>query len=189
MNNYPKDILLVPHGTADCRAGSWRCSGANIGPSSTSLIRQERWSRAGALFLIFSLLALFVAIYVRRFQVSLAESSPTIAGICAWCWPRSLLGVFLSQPPWHAEFLPLTMTVLVLALAYNPQFALLMSVSLAMAMTVILGTSVEHFLQEMAGLADGGAAAAERAHAHPSGEDGDDRRRRLSGHDRSPPDC
>jgi putative nucleotidyltransferase with HDIG domain len=49
--------------------------------------------------------------------------------------------------------LPLTMTAMVLTMAYNPQFALLLSVSLALAMTVVLGTNVSHFLQQMGGLA------------------------------------
>ena len=106
-----------------------------------------------ALFLIFALLAIFVIIYVRRFQTGLAESVPTIAGICGLALATLLVGVFFSQPPWHLEFLPLTITALMLALAYNSQFALLLSLCLALSLSVILGTGVERFLQALAGLA------------------------------------
>ncbi len=152
VENYPKGSRIVPHGTpiAERQLALLRRDHRAFVAGMSS---QEWWARGAALFLIFTLLTMFVALYVRRFQKGLAHSSPTIAGICTLVLATLVLGVFLSQPPWHAELLPLTITVLMLALAYNPQFALLMSVSLAMALTVILGTNVEHFLQTMAGLA------------------------------------
>src|SRR5271165_2219667 len=61
--------------------------------------------------------------------------------------------MFLSQAPWHAVFLPMTMTAMIVTLAYNPQFALLLSFSLSFAMAVALGTPVEHVLIQMGGLA------------------------------------
>src|SRR5204863_7581488 len=53
----------------------------------------------------------------------------------------------------HALLLPLPLTAMMLPLAYNPQFALLLSFSLAFAMAVVLGTNVEHLLVQMGGLA------------------------------------
>src|SRR5262249_10288105 len=55
--------------------------------------------------------------------------------------------------PWHASLVPLTFTAMVLTIAYNPQFALLMSLSLALAATVGLGGDFNQLLVEMAGLA------------------------------------
>ena len=37
------------------------------------------------------------------------------------------LALLLSQPPWQAPLVPLTVTAMVLTIAYNPPFALLMS--------------------------------------------------------------
>ena len=64
-------------------------------------------------------------------SAGLAESLPSIAGVCVLVVVTLGLALLLSRPPWHAEFVPLTLTALILTLAYNPQFALLMSFSLA----------------------------------------------------------
>ncbi|MCI0683867.1 MAG: HDIG domain-containing protein [Gemmataceae bacterium] len=118
-----------------------------------SLGQDYHWTRGGALFLIFSLLTSMVVIYVARFQSSLGESLPMIAGVCVLVLITCGLCLLLSQAPWHAAILPLTITAMVLTLAYNAQFALLMSLSLALAMTAVLGTNVERLLEQMGGLA------------------------------------
>ena len=109
--------------------------------------------RAVALLLLFSLLASLVALYVARFQKALAESLPTILGLCGLVLLTIAIGACLSRPPWHAVFLPLTFTAMILTLVYNPQFALLMSFSLSLAMSVLLGSDLSYLLQQMGGLA------------------------------------
>jgi len=113
----------------------------------------DQWTRGIALFLIFSLLTASVVIYVARFQTALARSLPMIAGVCVLVLVTVVLGTLLNQPPWHAGLLPLTFTAMVLTLAYNPQFALLMSFSLLLGLTVVQGTTPEHLLEQMGGLA------------------------------------
>src|SRR5262249_48106568 len=49
--------------------------------------------------------------------------------------------------------LPLTFTAMVLTLAYNPQFALMMTFALELALTVVLGNAVEDVLVHMGGMA------------------------------------
>lgn len=109
--------------------------------------------RAVALFMIFGLLSTLVILYVNRFQQALAQSLPMISGVCVLVLLTLLLGLLLSMPPWYAVFLPMTITAMVLTLAYNPQFALLMSFSLAFTISVANGTNVEHVLIQMAGVA------------------------------------
>ncbi|HXG11858.1 MAG TPA: HDIG domain-containing protein [Gemmataceae bacterium] len=118
-----------------------------------SLDRTDHFRRGLAIFLIMTLLALLVILYVVRFQAALAKSLPMIAGVCALVILTLLLGLLLSQPPWYAVLIPLTTTALILTLAYNPPFALLMSLSLSFAMTVALGTNLNHLLIQMGGLA------------------------------------
>ncbi len=118
-----------------------------------SLGTPERWKRGCALFLIFSLLTTLVVLYVSRFQTGMGQSLPMISGICVLVLGTLILSMVLSQPPWHAVFLPMTITAMILTLAYNPQFALLLSFSLSLAMAVVLGTRVEDLLVQMAGLA------------------------------------
>src|SRR5207248_597962 len=104
-------------------------------------------------FLVFSLLATLVVLYVARFQTGLAQSLPTIIMVCTLVLITLALGLLLSRAPWHADLIPLTITAMVLTIAYNPQFALLMSFSLALAQTVALGTDLGHLLVQMGGLA------------------------------------
>ncbi len=49
--------------------------------------------------------------------------------------------------------IPLTVTVMILTIAYNPQFALLMAYSLSLAMTVALDADLSQLLVQMGGLA------------------------------------
>ena len=114
---------------------------------------EDLWTRGIALFLIFSLLTGSVVIYVARFQTSLARNLPMIAGVCVLVSLTIVLATLLNQPPWHAGLLPLTFTAMVLTLAYNPQFALLMSFSMLLGLTVVQGTTAEHLLEQMGGLA------------------------------------
>ena len=46
--------------------------------------------------------------------------------ICVLVLLTVFLGVVLSQVTWQAILIPLTMTAMILTIAYNPQFALLM---------------------------------------------------------------
>jgi putative nucleotidyltransferase with HDIG domain len=59
----------------------------------------------------------------------------------------------LSRPPWYAAIIPLTVTALILTISYNPQFALLMSLSLSLATTVALGNDLNQLLLHMGGQA------------------------------------
>src|SRR5262245_38518463 len=118
-----------------------------------SLSRTDRVLRGVGLFLVFSLLSSLVVLYVVRFQTSLAQSLPTIVKVCALVVLTMALGALLSKPPWHAVLIPLTVTAMILTLAYNPQLALLMSFSVTLGMTVMLGTDVRYLLEQMGGQA------------------------------------
>jgi hypothetical protein len=90
---------------------------------------------------------------VARFQPSLAQSLPKIVGVCLLAVLTLALGLHLNGPPWHALLIPLTTTALILALVYNPQFALLMSISLSLAVSVAAGAYFHHVLVQVGGLA------------------------------------
>ena len=57
-----------------------------------------------------------------------------IAGVCVLVLMTIILGTMLNQPPWNALLLPMTFTAMVLTMAYNPQFALMMTFSLELAL-------------------------------------------------------
>lgn len=152
VEKYPRGVVLVPRGQP-------------ISERQLALLKEEhraycrslstpaRVLRGLALVTIFSLLTLLVVLYVVRFHPPLARSLPTITGLSLLALATIALSLLASAAPWYAVFLPQTFTALVLALAYNPQFALLMSVSLALATSVALGTDLSYLLVLLSGLA------------------------------------
>ena len=152
LEKHPRGTLIVPGGHPIQDRHLDQLQDEHIA-YLISLGPDHHWTRGAALFLIYSLLTAMIVMYVARFQATLAESLPMIAGVCVLILLTFGFCLLLSQAPWHAVILPLTITAMVLTLAYNPQFALLMSLSLTLAMTAVLGTSVERLLEQMAGLA------------------------------------
>src|SRR5688572_12892021 len=81
FEKYPRGMLLVPRGEA-------------IGERQLDLLKEEHqayleslttkdhWYRGTSLFMILSLVTGLVVLYVARFQASLAQSLPMIAGVC-----------------------------------------------------------------------------------------------------------
>jgi putative nucleotidyltransferase with HDIG domain len=118
-----------------------------------SLARGDHVRRGAALLMIIGLLTGVVVLYVTRFQQALVQSLTMVAGVCLLVLLIFTLGLVLSAPPWHAVLVPLTLAAMMLTIAYNAQFALLMSFCLSLASTVTLGVSLEQLLIQMAGLA------------------------------------
>jgi putative nucleotidyltransferase with HDIG domain len=117
-----------------------------------SLSQGDHVRRGVALFLVMSLLAALVALYVVRFQHALAQSLPKILGICTLVLLTLAAGLLLGRPPWYGLLIPFTVTAMLLTLAYNPQFALLMSFSLSLATTAALGADLYHLMIQASGL-------------------------------------
>ncbi len=113
----------------------------------------NRLGRGMALFLIDGLLASLVVLYVVRFQKGLAQSLSKICGVCVLVLLTFALAIVMSRSPWYAVLIPLTVTALILTIAYNPPFALLLSLTLSLATTVALGGNLHHLLVQMGGLA------------------------------------
>jgi putative nucleotidyltransferase with HDIG domain len=152
LDHYPAGTLLVPRGQPITESQLLLLHEENQAfLRSRSLV--DHVSRAAALFLVLTLLSVLVVLYVVRFQPALAQSLPKIVGVCALVLLTLALALLLSRAPWHAVLIPLTVTALVLTIAYNPQFALLMSLSLSLATIVSLGSRLGDFLVAMGGQA------------------------------------
>ncbi len=152
FEKYPRGMLLAPSGQP-IQERQLDLLKEEHQAYLDSLTRVDQWSRGISLFLILSLATTMVVMYVGRFQISLAQSWPMIAGVCALILSTIVLGAILNQPPWNALLLPLTFTAMVLTLAYNPQFALLMTFALELALAVILDMSVDQIFIHMGGMA------------------------------------
>lgn len=152
LEKYPIGMLLVPRGQP-IQERQLDLLKEEHQAYQENMTTKDQWSRGLALFSIFSLLTALVVMYVARFQTSLAHNLPMIGGVCVLALMTIILGTTLNQPPWNALLLPMTFTAMVLTLAYNPQFALLMIFTLELALAVVLGTSVDRVLIHMGGMA------------------------------------
>jgi putative nucleotidyltransferase with HDIG domain len=151
LEEYPRGTPLVQRGQT-ITAQQWAVLEQEHRAYRDSLTAGDNVRHLCAVFLIMSLLAALVVLYVIRFQHALAESLPKITGVCALAVLTLTLGLLMSRPPWYAVLVPLTVTALVLTISYNPQFALLMSLSLSLATTVALGNDLHQLVLQMGGL-------------------------------------
>jgi len=151
VEKYTRDMVIVQRGQP-IRDHQLELLGEEHRAFQHSLSPYEHLSRGLALFMVFNLIAAVVVLYVARFQVNLAQTLPATIIVCLLVLGTLIAGVWLSRPPWHASLVPLMITAMILALAYNPQFALLMSLGLALAMSAVLGMPFEYLLETLAGL-------------------------------------
>jgi putative nucleotidyltransferase with HDIG domain len=151
VEKYPVGDVLVPRGQPITEA-QLNLLTEEHRAYLASLKPRDHARRGAALFLVMSLLAAVGVLYGVRFQHALAESLPKVAGVCTLVVITLALCLLVNGPPWHAVLVPLTLAAMILTIAYNPQFALLISVCLALATTVALGTDLEHLLIQMGGL-------------------------------------
>jgi cyclic-di-AMP phosphodiesterase PgpH len=118
-----------------------------------SLPRGRAIARTTALAAIIALLVSTVVVYSTRFQHALAKSTGRVTGVCVLVAVTFVLAVALNRPPWHAAAVPLVITAMVLTIAYNPPFALFMSLCLALLLALSQGTDLSPFLVHLGGLA------------------------------------
>ncbi|MFM7150506.1 MAG: hypothetical protein ACKO23_11735, partial [Gemmataceae bacterium] len=149
---FPPGTLLVERGRP-INETHFHLLKTEMGAYLSSLGMADHLRRCLALFLVFTLLAAIVVLYVVRFQRVLAESLPKLVGVCALVLTTILLALLLSRFSTMAVVVPLTMTALIFTIAYNPQFALLMSLSLTLALVVTVGGSLNDLLVAMGGQA------------------------------------
>jgi putative nucleotidyltransferase with HDIG domain len=152
VKKYPQGAPLVQHGQP-------------IRKEQITLLEEEQraylagkdcWDqmeRGLGVFLIHSLLGFLVVLYVVRFQQSLAQKLPKIVGVCILVLLTLGFAMLLSGSPWYAAIVPMTVTALILTIAYHPQFALLMSLALSLVFNTAMGSHLNHMLVQMGGLA------------------------------------
>ena len=61
----------------------------------------------------------------------------------------------LADTAWDAELVPVAIAAMILAVAYNPYFALMVTFGLCVLTTLTMGAGIDHFLILMGGTAAG----------------------------------
>jgi cyclic-di-AMP phosphodiesterase PgpH len=115
----------------------------------------DRVRRAlGILALVAALFAL-TGYYVVRHEGRFVRDPRRIALICGLVVLAPAAVRLLNMHTWDAELVPVAMAAMIVAIAYNPNFALMVTFTISLLTCVALGTDLAHFLVLMGGTAAG----------------------------------
>jgi putative nucleotidyltransferase with HDIG domain len=116
-------------------------------------------SLGARLWRIGSVLALVTALFalmgysIIRTEPRIIESPRRLAVTCALVVLALGIARLLALQPWDAEIVPVALTGMILALAYSPQVALMVTFALSIFTSLALGQGLGHFLVLMGGTA------------------------------------
>jgi cyclic-di-AMP phosphodiesterase PgpH len=111
--------------------------------------------RAGSIVVIVAALFALIGYYVHRHEPKIAGDLGRTATLCALVVGAIGLVRLLALQPWDAELIPVALTAMILAIAYNPHLALMVTFSLCLLTSLALGTGISYFLILMGGTAAG----------------------------------
>jgi len=152
IDRYPSDAILVRRGQK-IDAPKIVLLMAEHRAFANSQDLGDRLATLLSLSMVLMLLAILLTVYSTRFQPILAKSTSRTAGVCLVILGSVWLALMLSKPPWDAAIIPLTLAGMLLAIVYNPPFALLLSFCLSIVMSIGLGTGLGAMLTYSGGLA------------------------------------
>jgi putative nucleotidyltransferase with HDIG domain len=114
-----------------------------------------RLRRAGAVVVLVGALFALIGYYVQRHEPRLAQSTRQILSLCVLAMATVAVSRILALQQWDAEVIPLALAGMVLAIAYNPHLALMVSFALCLMVNMALGQGIAHFIVLMGGTAMG----------------------------------
>ena len=114
-----------------------------------------RARRAGSVVILVAALFALIGYYVQRHEPQIAGDLRRIAALCGLVVLTIGLVRLLAVQPWDAELIPVAIAAMILAIAYNPHFALMVTFGLCLLTSLALGTGIDHFLVLMGGTAAG----------------------------------
>jgi putative nucleotidyltransferase with HDIG domain len=123
---------------------------ANASLSPGALLR-----RAASVVVLVGALFALIGYYVHRHEPRIAGSLSSIVTLCVLVVAAMAIARALALQPWDAELIPVALTAMILAIAYNPHFALMVAFALSLMTSLALGAGLSHFLILMGGTAAG----------------------------------
>jgi putative nucleotidyltransferase with HDIG domain len=123
--------------------------------SVSTLSLDARLRRAGAVVVLVGALFALIGYYVQRHEPRLAHSPRQILSLCGLVVVTVGLARALAWQQWDAEVVPVALAGMVLAIAYNPHLALMVSFALCLMVNLALGQGMAHFIVLMGGTAMG----------------------------------
>ncbi len=108
----------------------------------------------GILSLVIALY-LLTGYYAYRHETRFVHEPRRIALICGLVLMAPAVVRLLNMHTWDAELVPVAIAAMIVAIAYNPNFALMVTFTISLLTCVTLGTDLAHFLVLMGGTAAG----------------------------------
>jgi putative nucleotidyltransferase with HDIG domain len=142
-------------------------AGQTIGEEQLILLRLEHDAAMGELRFsdvarrALGILALVAALYVLagsyfiRREPQFVREPRRIAMICGLVIVALAVDRLISAQTWNAEIVPVAIVGMIVAIAYNPAFAMMVTFALSLLTCITLGTQIPHFLVVMGGTAAG----------------------------------
>lgn len=115
----------------------------------------ERARRAGAILILSAATIALLGYYVARHEPVIAPSLRRISLICGLSVGALLVARLAAIQSWNAELAPIAIAAMILAIAYNPHFALMVTFGLSVLMSIALDAGIGHFLVAMGGTSVG----------------------------------
>ncbi len=115
----------------------------------------DRLRRAGGIVVLVAALFALVGYYTHRHEVPIARDLGPIAGLCALV-VLAMTGVrLLGSQPWDAELIPVALAGMIVAIAFNPHFSLIVTFGLCLLSSLSLGMGISHFIVMIGGTSAG----------------------------------
>jgi putative nucleotidyltransferase with HDIG domain len=141
--------------------------GQTIGEEQLILLRLEHdaslaelgfgdWARRiVGIFALVTALYFLTGSYVYRREPRFARDPGRVAMICGLVILALAIVRIVAAQTWNAEVVPVAIAAMIVAIAYNQSFAMMITFGLSILTAIALGTEIPHFLVLMGGTAAG----------------------------------
>jgi putative nucleotidyltransferase with HDIG domain len=141
--------------------------GQTIGEEQLILLRLEHdaavgalsfgdWARRGiGIFALVAALFYMAGRYACRHEPRFVRDSSRVAMICGLVILALAIVRILAAQAWNAEVVPVAVAGMIVAIAMNQGFAMMVTFGLSILTSIALGTEIPHFLVVMGGTAAG----------------------------------
>jgi putative nucleotidyltransferase with HDIG domain len=123
--------------------------------ANANLSLGARLRRGFSIVVLVAALFALIGYYIQRHEPEIARDLGRIAALCTLVVAALGLVRLLAIQPWDAELIPIAVAAMLLAIAYNPHFALMVTFGLCLLSCLALGTGISHFVVVMGGTAAG----------------------------------
>jgi putative nucleotidyltransferase with HDIG domain len=115
----------------------------------------DRVRRAIGILALVCVLFALTASYTCRHEERFTREPRRVVILCGLVVLALLTVRILADKTWNAELVPVAVVSMIVAIAYNPGLAMMITFGLSLLTCMILGTGIDHFLVVMGGTAAG----------------------------------